>query len=125
VLPNCSPYPGKISVIIMDNASIRKNPRIRKICDNAGVLLVFLPPYSPDFNPIQSTFKDLKAWILKHYQQVDDYDDFTEFLEHAVSEVCGRSDGYKHINETGPPFRFDSLKRTSVSVSIQRFNTFQ
>jgi transposase len=69
VLPNCSPYPGKMSVIIMDNASIHKNPRIREICDNAGVLLVFLPPYSPDFNPIESTFKDLKAWIKKHYQQ--------------------------------------------------------
>ena len=42
------------------------------------------------------------------------------------------SDGYKHINETEPPFRFVSVKRTSVSVSFQpfqyvyiRFNTFQ
>jgi transposase len=69
VLPNCSPYPGKMSVLVMDNASIHKNPRLREICDNAGVLLVFLPPYSPDFNPIESTFKDLKAWIKRHYQQ--------------------------------------------------------
>lgn len=69
-----------MSVIIMNNASIHKNPRIREIGDNAGVLLVFLPPYSPDFNPIESTFKDLKAWIKKNYQQVEDYDNFTEFL---------------------------------------------
>jgi transposase len=100
VLPNRSPYPGKMSAIIMDNASIHKNPRLREICDNAGVLLVFLLPYSPDFNPIESTFKDLKAWIKKHYQQVEDYDDFAEFLEHAVSEMCGR-DARGHFRACG------------------------
>ena len=82
-----------MSVVIMNNASIHKNPRLREICDNAGVLSVFLPPYSPDFNP---TFKDLKAWIKKHYQQVEDYDDFTE-LEHAVRGVCGR-DASEHVD---------------------------
>jgi transposase len=45
----------------MDNTSIHKDARIQAACNEAGVLLKFLPPYSPDYNPIESTFKDLKA----------------------------------------------------------------
>ena len=41
VLPHCNPYPG-------DNASIHKNNRLQELCDEHGVLLKFLPPYSPD-----------------------------------------------------------------------------
>jgi len=48
-------------VLILDNASISKSPKLQSMCEERGVLLKFLPPYSPDFNPIENTFKDLKA----------------------------------------------------------------
>ena len=34
--------------------------RLQELCDDAGVLLDFLPPYSPDFNPIEEAFAELK-----------------------------------------------------------------
>jgi hypothetical protein len=43
--------PGQ--VVIMDNASFHKSPRIRKIIENVGCQLLYLPPYSPDLNPIE------------------------------------------------------------------------
>jgi transposase len=50
-----------------------------------GVLLKFLPLYSLDFNPIEATFKDLKAWIKRNYKLAADFKDFGNFLEFAVS----------------------------------------
>ncbi|HUF44944.1 MAG TPA: IS630 family transposase [Aestuariivirgaceae bacterium] len=51
--------PGDI--VIMDNLSSHKGPAIRQAIEAAGASLVFLPPYSPDFNPIENAFAKLKA----------------------------------------------------------------
>ena len=40
------------SVIIMDNASWRRKKVLRRLAEAAGCRVIFLPPYSPDFNPI-------------------------------------------------------------------------
>jgi transposase len=90
VLPYYTPYPGIRSIIIMDNASIHKDRRILEACNKAGILLKFLPPYSPDFNPIKATFKDLKAWIKLNYKRVKEFEVFSKFLEFTVQQVCRR-----------------------------------
>jgi len=46
--------------VVMDNASIHKNKRTQEIVEKAGCQLLYLPPYSPDFNPIEKTFGVLK-----------------------------------------------------------------
>ena len=56
LLPICSPFPGPRSVLILDNATIHRSLELRIKCEEAGVLLEFLPPYSPDFNPIEKSF---------------------------------------------------------------------
>ena len=67
VLPHSSPYLGPRSVLILNNASIHKSERIRELCEQYSVELRFLPPYSLDFNPIEATFKDIKAWIRRNH----------------------------------------------------------
>ena len=74
----------------MDNTSIHKDARIQAACNEAGVLLKFLPPYSPDYNPIESTFKDLKAQIKSNYLLTAEFDKFLDFLEFAMQQVCRR-----------------------------------
>jgi len=49
--------------IIMDNASFHRKKQLRKIADRYGVYLLFLPPYSPDFNPIEKLWANLKRWL--------------------------------------------------------------
>jgi transposase len=100
VLPYCTAYPGVRSVIIMDNASIHKDRRIQEACDEVGVLLKFLPPYSPDFNPIEATFKDLKAWVKKNYRRVEEFEEFSDFLEYAVAQNC-KGDARGHFRTSG------------------------
>jgi len=53
--------PGDI--VIMDNLSSHKGPAVRQAIEAAGASLVFLPPYSPDFNPIENAFAKLKALL--------------------------------------------------------------
>lgn len=49
------------SVIIMDNAAFHKHPDTRRLIENAGHTLLYLPPYSPDLNPIEHRWAQLKA----------------------------------------------------------------
>jgi len=55
--------PGDI--VIMDNLSSHKSPAVRMAIEAAGAELRFLPPYSPDFNPIEKAFAKLKALLRK------------------------------------------------------------
>ena len=89
VLPNCTPYLGPRLIIILDNASVYKLKRLQELCDQAGVILEFLLPYSPDLNPIKATFKDLKAWIKRNHVLAVSFESFDRFLEFAISQVCG------------------------------------
>ena len=44
----------------MDNARIHKTPRTRELIEGVGASLVFLPPYSPDYHPIEHDFATIK-----------------------------------------------------------------
>jgi transposase len=55
--------PGDI--VIMDNLSSHKGPEVARMIEAAGAELRFLPPYSPDFNPIEQAFAKLKAMLRK------------------------------------------------------------
>jgi len=52
--------------IIMDNASFHRKARLKIIAAKANVRLLFLPPYSPDFNPIEFCWANMKRWIREH-----------------------------------------------------------
>ena len=52
-------------VVVMDNLSSHKGPRTRELIEAAGASLLYLPPYSPDFNPIEKAFAKLKALLRK------------------------------------------------------------
>ncbi|KMO13682.1 transposase [Methylobacterium platani JCM 14648] len=55
--------PGDI--VVMDNLGSHKGPAVRAAIEAAGARLLFLPPYSPDFNPIEMAFSQLKALLRK------------------------------------------------------------
>lgn len=55
--------PGDL--VVMDNLSSHKTPAVRQAIEAAGATLLFLPPYSPDFNPIEQAFAKLKAHLRK------------------------------------------------------------
>lgn len=52
-------------IVIMDNLSSHKRASVRELIEAGGATLLFLPPYSPDFNPIEKAFARLKAMPRK------------------------------------------------------------
>jgi transposase len=52
-------------IVIMDNLPSHKGQRVRELIEAAGAELNYLPPYSPDFNPIEKAFAKLKALLRK------------------------------------------------------------
>jgi transposase len=59
-------------IVIMDNLGSHKGPVVRAMIEAAGASLVFLPPYSPDFNPIEKAFSKLKAGLRKAAERTVD-----------------------------------------------------
>lgn len=67
VIPLTNPYPGPRSILILDNCSIHHAEVVRELVeDQALCKLIFLPPYSPDFNPIEEAFSAIKAYLRRH-----------------------------------------------------------
>jgi len=62
--------PGDI--VIMDNLPAHKPAGVREAIERAGATLSFLPPYSPDFNPIENAFSKLKAHLRKAAERTVD-----------------------------------------------------
>jgi transposase len=52
-------------VVVLDNLSAHKVPGVREAIEAAAAKLIYLPPYSPDFNPIEQLFAKLKALLRK------------------------------------------------------------
>ena len=60
-------------IVIMDNLPAHKPVAVRQAIEAAGAELRFLPPYSPNFNPIEMAFSKLKAFLKKTAARTVDY----------------------------------------------------
>ncbi len=70
-------HPGQ--VVILDNASFHKSERTRVVIEQAGCQLLFLPPYSPDLNPIEkfwARFKKKVKSVVEHFQTLGEAIDY-------------------------------------------------
>ena len=67
------------SIVIMDNCSIHHVLGIKEMIEETGALLLFLPPYCPDFNPIEEAFSKVKSVLRKLDQEAEVFED-TESL---------------------------------------------
>lgn len=104
LLCHCGRWPEPKSVLVMDNASIHHSDRLKQMCSNTGVKLLYLPPYSPDLNPIEEFFSELKAFLKRTWPEYEDlpYQDFGKFLQWCVDVVgARRSSAEGHFRNAG------------------------
>lgn len=59
-------------IVVIDNASFHKSAKIKKLIEEAGCRLIYLPPYSPDLNPIEHYWHKLKTIIRKIMRDTKD-----------------------------------------------------
>lgn len=74
--------PGDI--VTMDNLPSHKVAGVRELIEGAGAILIYLPPYSPDLNPIELVFSKLKSLLRKAAKRT--VDDLWDQLGHALRD---------------------------------------
>jgi transposase len=82
-----NPFLGKNSVIIIDNAIIHHDEALVELIKETGGKMVYLPPYLPDFNPIETAFSILKAWFKRYRNFVEICDDNEYLILYALSQI--------------------------------------
>lgn len=87
-------------IVIMDNLSAHKNPEVAQHIKECGAELLFLPPYSPDLNPIENMWSKVKQ--LLRGMKMRTYDALEKGIANALDRVCAsdaqgwfKSCGYK------------------------------
>lgn len=76
-------WPG--ACVVMDNCSIHKGAEIERLIRDAGARLIYLPPYSPDFSPIENCWSKIKTILRTIGART--YQDLTKAIEDAFSSV--------------------------------------
>lgn len=80
------------TVVILDNLSVHMSPRAAQALKDRGCWFLFLPPYSPDLNPIEMAFAKLKAHIKRIGARTFDQ------LMAAIGNICGLFDTEECLN---------------------------
>jgi transposase len=75
-------------VVVMDNLSAHKGQRVRELIEQRGCQLVYLPSYSPDFNPIEEAFSKIKGLVRKAEARTREA--LVEAIGSALSAVTSR-----------------------------------
>ena len=78
-VPEMNPFDGPMSVAVMDNCSIHHTEDVAELFQSAGILLIYLPPYSLDMNPIELAFGYVKAYLKEHQ-------DLLGFINHTHTD---------------------------------------
>ena len=76
--------PGQ--VVVMDNAAFHRSQRTKELINSVGCKLIFLPPYSPDLNPIEKFWANMKRWIKQEITNFAAlFDSIIFFFKYAIS----------------------------------------
>jgi transposase len=77
-------------IVVMDNLGSHKGEGVRRTIEAAGATLLYLPPYSPDFNPIEKAFSKLKALLRKAAERSVDalWNRIGALLEEITPKEC-------------------------------------
>lgn len=73
-------------VVVMDNLASHKVQGVREVIEAAGADLWYLPPYSPDYNPIEKLWSKVKAWLRR--MSADTFDTLSKALAAALRAVA-------------------------------------
>lgn len=72
--------------VVMDNAAFHRSQKARDLIQSVGCKVIFLPPYSPDFNPIEKFWANMKRWIKAKISEFNKlYDALVTFFSTQIS----------------------------------------
>ena len=85
LIPNMLPFDG--SIVVMDNCSIHHVQPVLDAFNQAGIVVLFLPPYSPDMNPVENVFSYVKYYLKQHDDILQMLPDIRPVLEEGIKSI--------------------------------------
>ena len=93
LMPHLMPFNGinPHSVVVLDNCSIHHVVEVKRMLEEIGVLVHYLPPYSPDFNPIEEAFSKVKYQLRAENDDTNDIETILLkcFTTITIEDCCG------------------------------------
>jgi len=99
LIPNMQPFDGtnSRSICILDNCSIHHIQEVKDLFQEAGILVFYLPPYSPDYMPIEETFSYIKYYLKEHNELIQVLDHPMDIIKAAFDSVIkSQCEGWIH-----------------------------
>ena len=93
-------------MVVMDNLSVHKSERVRESIEGAGAQVLYLPPYSPDFNPIEEAFSKIKNLIRK------------------AGRACTKHSSWRSVRRSRRSARRMRRHSSSIAATVRRFNDY-
>ena len=92
LIPEMQPFDGlnKRSIVILDNCSIHHTSLVKQALQDAGILVVYLPPYSPDLNPIEEAFSYIKYYLKNHDELLQVVTNHTDIIQAAFVSITAQ-----------------------------------
>ena len=87
LIPCMQPFPAPNSIVIMDNCAIHHVQPVQQEFESAGIMVIFLPPYSPDYNPCEEMFSYIKYYLKDHDEILQSISDPKEIIKSAFESV--------------------------------------
>ena len=89
LIPNMLPFDGEnpCSIVVMDNCSIHHVQPVLDAFNQAGIVVLFLPPYSPDMNPVENVFSYVKYYLKQHDDILQVVPDICPILEEGIKSI--------------------------------------
>ncbi len=93
LIPSMHPFDGvsSISIAILDNCTVHHVNEVKRMFEDAGILLLFLPPYSPDYNPIEQTFSSVKYYLKDHDELLQSTTDPKDIVHAAFTSITSEN----------------------------------
>lgn len=89
LIPQMNPFDGTSprSIVIFDNCSIHHVQEIKQLFNAVGIVVFFLPPYSPDYNPIEETFSYIKYYLKENDELIQSLSNPETVVRAAFSSI--------------------------------------
>ena len=89
LIPLMKPFDGQSShsVLVMDNCSVHHIQEVSDLLHQMGIHYIFLPPYSPDLNPIEEAFSYVKQYLREHDELVQSVPNPSFILQNAFDSI--------------------------------------
>ena len=92
LIPQMRPFDGisPATIAVIDNLSVHHVKEITDLFHQAGILLFFLSPYSPDLNPVEEAFSYVKYYLKRHDELLQSIPDATIIIQQAFESITSK-----------------------------------